>query len=90
MAIKMEDFLEKQYAELGISKDVLDFGDKILGSLKERFGRIDEIAEYNQLKVIHAMQKCRVSEACLSGTAADHLRYACAGAGAHEQSPARR
>lgn len=64
----MEDFLRKQYAELGISKAVLDFGNKILMSLKERFGQIDEIAEYNQLKVIHAMQKCRVSEACLSGT----------------------
>ena len=64
----MEDFLEKQYAELGISKAVLNFGNEILMSLKGRFERIDEIAEYNQLKVIHAMQKCRVSEACLSGT----------------------
>ncbi|MDE7340588.1 MAG: methionine gamma-lyase family protein [Lachnospiraceae bacterium] len=64
----MENFLKEQYAELGISKAVLDFGDKILLSLKERFAHIDEIAEYNQLKVIHAMQKCRVSEACLSGT----------------------
>lgn len=64
----MEKFLKEQYAKLGISKAVLDFGDEILLSLKERFARIDEIAEYNQLKVIHAMQKCRVSEACLSGT----------------------
>ncbi|MDE7275412.1 MAG: methionine gamma-lyase family protein [Lachnospiraceae bacterium] len=64
----MEKFLKEQYAKLGISKAVLDFGDEILLSLKERFTRIDEIAEYNQLKVIHAMQKCRVSEACLSGT----------------------
>lgn len=64
----MEKFLKEQYAKLGISKAVLNFGDEILLSLKERFARIDEIAEYNQLKVIHAMQKCRVSEACLSGT----------------------
>lgn len=64
----MKDFLEEQYAKLGISKAILDFGNKILISLKERFERIDEIAEYNQLKVIRAMQKCRVSEACLSGT----------------------
>ena len=64
----MKDFLEEQYAKLGISKAVLDFGNEILISLKERFERIDEIAEYNQLKVIRAMQKCRVSEACLSGT----------------------
>ena len=64
----MKDFLEEQYAKLGISKAILDFGNEILISLKERFERIDEIAEYNQLKVIRAMQKCRVSEACLSGT----------------------
>lgn len=64
----MEKFLKEQYAKLGISKAVLDFGDEILLSLKARFSRIDEIAEYNQLKVIRAMQKCRVSEACLSGT----------------------
>ena len=63
-----EKFLKEQYAKLGISKAVLDFGDEILLSLKARFARIDEIAEYNQLKVIRAMQKCRVSEACLSGT----------------------
>jgi len=64
----MKEFLEEQYAELGISKAVLDFGNEILISLKNRFEQIDEIAEYNQLKVIRAMQKCRVSEACLSGT----------------------
>ena len=64
----MEKFLKEQYAKLGISKAVLDFGDENLLSLKARFARIDEIAEYNQLKVIRAMQKCRVSEACLSGT----------------------
>lgn len=64
----MEDFLKEQYVKLGITETVLNFGDEVLQSLKERFARIDEIAEYNQLKVIHAMQKCRVSEACLSGT----------------------
>ena len=37
-------------------------------NLKDRFAAIDETAEYNQLKVIRAMQKARVSEACLLGT----------------------
>ena len=64
----MEELLKEQYAKLGISQAVLNYGNKILVSLKERFDRIDEIAEYNQLKVIHAMQECRVGEACLSGT----------------------
>lgn len=60
--------LTKQYELFGISGDVLNFGEEILSSLKERFATIDETAEYNQLKVIHAMQECSVSEACLLGT----------------------
>lgn len=60
--------LTKQYELFGISGDVLNFGEEILSSLKERFTTIDETAEYNQLKVIHAMQECSVSEACLLGT----------------------
>lgn len=60
--------LINQYAGFGISEPVVHFGEEILDSLKERFRQIDETAEYNQLKVIRAMQECRVSEACLSGT----------------------
>ena len=57
--------LSSMYSELGISKEVLEYGKKIEEKLKERFEKIDETAEYNQLKVIHAMQKHKVSEACL-------------------------
>ena len=60
--------LKEQYELFGISKRVLDFGNEILTSLEDRFRLIDETAEYNQLKVIRAMQECRVSEACLLGT----------------------
>ncbi|MCI5649072.1 MAG: methionine gamma-lyase family protein [Fusicatenibacter sp.] len=56
------------YAKFGISKEVLGFGTKIEEELKERFAKIDEVAEYNQLKVIHAMQVNKVSEACLYST----------------------
>ena len=56
------------YASLGIDTQVLAFGEHILENLKDRFAAIDETAEYNQLKVIRAMQKARVSEACLLGT----------------------
>lgn len=52
------------YKKLGISDAVLAYGTKIEERLKERFASIDSIAEYNQLKVIHAMQECRVSESC--------------------------
>ena len=58
----------KLYQALGISEQVLAFGMEIEKELKERFAQIDEVAEYNQLKVIHAMQKCKVSEACLYST----------------------
>jgi len=56
------------YHKLGIEDDTIDRAEKIIEGLTERFRAIDEIAEINQLKVIDAMQKCRVSEACLSGT----------------------
>ncbi|WP_034452152.1 methionine gamma-lyase family protein [Butyrivibrio sp. AE2032] len=58
----------KIYEELGISKKVYDFGEEILSSLEERFKKIDENAEFNQLKVLKAMQDNKVSEACLLGT----------------------
>ena len=56
------------YKALGISEKVVDFGEKILGDLESRFKKIDENAEYNQLKVLKAMQDNKVSEACLLGT----------------------
>ena len=56
------------YKELGISEEVYAFCDEILRSLKPRFDKIDELAEINQLKVIDAMQKNNVSEACMLGT----------------------
>ena len=56
------------YQEMGISKEIYDYCDKIWNSLKPRWEEIDILSEYNQLKVIHAMQKNQVSEACLLGT----------------------
>ena len=53
------------YKEMGIDSKVFEFGQKIVQELKPRFSEIDKVAEYNQLKVVHAMQKCRASEACL-------------------------
>ena len=50
------------YEKMGISKEVLEFSIKILDDLKERFDRIDDVSEYNQMKVLHAMQKNQVSE----------------------------
>ena len=57
-----------KYKEFGISEEVYRFGENALASLRERFDEIDRTAEYNQLKVVRAMQLAGVSEACLLGT----------------------
>ncbi len=60
--------MKKIYQDMGIEEDVYAFGETILETLTDRFQMIDQTAEYNQLKVIEAMQKNKVSEACLLGT----------------------
>lgn len=59
---------EEMYRQFGIEKKVMDLGDQVLAEISGRFSAIDERAEINQLKVIHAMQKNRVSESHLWGT----------------------
>ena len=60
--------LKQYYENMGISSDVYDLGESILKELKTRFDEIDHVAEFNQLKVLKALQDCKVSEACLLGT----------------------
>ena len=61
-------YMEQMYREAGISPQVYAYGEAVWNSLKSRWEEIDAISEYNQMKVIKAMQKNRVSEACLMGT----------------------
>ena len=61
----MENLLESMYKKLEIRREVWKFGEEILRDLAPRFEKIGKVAEYNQLKVIRAMQANRVSEACL-------------------------
>ena len=63
-----EEVMKQKYLVLGITEEVYNYGTEIEKTLKERFAKIDEIAEYNQLKVINAMQKCRVSAECFQST----------------------
>lgn len=60
--------MENMYKSLGISRQVLEFGKKTEEALKERFEAIDRRAEYNQLKVIKAMQDNRVSDIHFAAT----------------------
>ena len=63
----MESLLEL-YSRMGISPAVYTYGEETVAKLKDRFDDIDKIAEYNQAKVLSAMQKNRVSAACFAAT----------------------
>lgn len=60
--------MKELYEQLGISSKVYDFGAEIEVSLKERFEQFDKTAEYNQLKVLMAMQKNKVSAECFQSS----------------------
>jgi cystathionine beta-lyase family protein involved in aluminum resistance len=60
--------MENLYHSLGISSEVLHFSEQVLADLRLRFDAIDETAEYNQLKVIGAMQEARVSAECFQSS----------------------
>lgn len=60
--------ITNMYQSMGISNEVYHFGKEILEGLKERFEKIDEVAEYNQMKVLNAMQQCKVSDVHFAAT----------------------
>lgn len=62
----LEEALKKQYKMMGIEEEVYEFGEAVLGDLQERFERIDQTAEYNQLRVVEAFAKNRVSAECFN------------------------
>ena len=59
---------ETIYENMGISPALFRLGEEILGGLEDRFTRIDETAEVNQLKVLGAMQRARISAEHLNGS----------------------
>lgn len=60
--------LTELYGQLGISEAVIQFAKETESDLRPRFETVDQTAEYNQLKVIQAMQKARVSDIHFAGT----------------------
>lgn len=60
--------MREMYNNMGICDEVYDYCDNIIRSLHDRFEEIDKNAEYNQMKVIKAMQDNKVAEMHLSGT----------------------
>lgn len=65
----LKEKIQNNYSELfGIDKDVLSFCNEILAGLENRFKDIDTVAEYNQMKVLNAMQKNNTAEMHLHGS----------------------
>lgn len=62
------DDIKNIYETLGISSKVYDLGEEIISSLEDRFKEIDRISEYNQAKVLHAMQENRVNATHFAAT----------------------
>lgn len=56
------------YKNMGISDELYSYASDVLTELQDRFKEIDTMAEMNQMKVLSAMQKNQVSEACMLGT----------------------
>lgn len=65
--IQLENMIN-MYEALGISRELIEYSEKITAKLKNRFEVIDNVAEYNQMKVLSAMQKNRVSSECFMDT----------------------
>lgn len=65
----LKEKIQNNYSELfGIDKNVLSFCNEILAGLEKRFKDIDTVAEYNQMKVLNAMQKNNTAEMHLHGS----------------------
>ena len=60
--------LKSIYKDLNVSEEVYALGEAVLKDLEPRFIAIDKIAEYNQNKVLLAMQKNRVDAACMQSS----------------------
>lgn len=64
----MNEELMKMYNDLSIDNKILEFCNDVEKSLKERFIEIDKIAEFNQLKVLKAMQENKLSDIHFAAT----------------------
>ena len=60
--------LVELYNSLGISPAVYEYGEKTISRLRDRFEQIDQVAEYNQAKVLNAFRKNRVSATCFAAS----------------------
>ena len=60
--------LQNLYQQMGVSPAVYAYGEQVLAKISDRFASIDQVAEYNQAKVLAAFQKNRVSATCFAAS----------------------
>lgn len=60
--------LNQSYLDLGIDQRVINYCKEVEASLKDRFAMIDQVAEFNQMKVLKAMQKNKLSDIHFAST----------------------
>ena len=60
--------MNELYTRMGISPEVYAYGEKAIARLRDRFEKIDQVAEYNQAKVLEAFRKNRVSATCFAAS----------------------
>lgn len=64
----MMNQLKNYYKEMGVEEKVFDYAQEVEKGLKDRFEKLDAIAQLNQIKVLNAMQKHQIAEMHLGGT----------------------
>lgn len=64
----MDFMLEYMHSQFNIDYDLLRFCQNIENSLEDTFKQIDKITQYNQYKVLHAMQKNKLSDIHFAAT----------------------
>ncbi len=63
--IDIDSFIKESF---GITNNVWNFAKKTEAEIESKFKEIDKITEYNQLKILHAMQKNRLSDMHFAST----------------------
>ena len=56
------------YKEFGIKEDIIELSKKVEKDLLSIFKEVEEVEEYNSLKVLSAFQKYNLSEMHFNGT----------------------
>ena len=60
--------MEKMAETMGVSREIYELGERTAEKLEDRFREADRTAAYNQMKVLAAFQKNRISAEHFNGS----------------------